>query len=114
MPMSVETSTNGLEGERRTVAFVGKKTFHGKTAYIYRVEGGGLDRYKKPWDDEEEEPWDDEEDEEGQVQLDEEGFIIPEGERLRFVYLAAPAPIDALLAPHLNRDDRDDHWTLVG
>ena len=95
-PMSVETYANGLEGERRTVTFVGKKKIHGETAWIYKVGGGGLET----WEEEEEE----EEEEDREAQVDQEGFI----KRLNFVYLAAPSPLEQLLAPHLSTD-----WTLV-
>ena len=97
-PMSVETYTNGLEGERRTVTFVGKETIHGKTAWIYKVGGGGLET----WEEEEEE----EEEEDREAQVDQEGFI----KRLNFVYLAAPSPLEQLLAPHLSTDA---DWILV-
>ena len=98
-PMSVETYTNGLEGERRTVTFVGKKKIHGETAWIYKVDGGGL------------ETWPEEEDGrrgrgDREAQVDQEGFI----KRLNFVYLAAPSPLEQLLAPHLSTDA---DWILV-
>ena len=100
-PMSVETYTNGLEGERRTVTFVGKKKIHGETAWIYKVDGGGL------------ETWPEEEDGrrgrgDREAQVDQEGFITG---WINFVYLAAPSPLEQLLAPHLSTDAND--WSLL-
>ena len=80
---------------------IGKKKIHGETAWIYKVDGGGL------------ETWPEEEDGrrgrgDREAQVDQEGFITG---WINFVYLAAPSPLEQLLAPHLSTDA--DDWSLL-